>query len=71
LGIWIQGSSAAGNVSSAIYFSNLLKDKDRKFKANLTLGLILRFNLRLGDYSIWSVSLTTPHIKEDLTTIRG
>jgi hypothetical protein len=29
------------------YFSNLLKDKDRRFKANLTLGLILRFNLRL------------------------
>jgi hypothetical protein len=41
LGIWIQGSGAAGHVSSAIYFSKLFEDKDRRFKANLTLGLIL------------------------------
>jgi hypothetical protein len=62
---------AAGHVSSATYFSNLLEDKDKRFKANLTLGLILRFNLRLGGYSIWSASLIAPHIKEDMTTTWG
>jgi hypothetical protein len=29
LGIWIQGSGAAGQVSLATYFSNLLEDKDK------------------------------------------
>jgi hypothetical protein len=58
-------------VSSATYFSNLLKDKDRKLKTKLTLSLILRVNLRLRGYYIWSASLITPHIKEDLTTTRG
>jgi hypothetical protein len=52
-------------------FSNLLEDKDRRFKTNLTLSLILRVNLRLGGYSIWSASLIAPHIKEDLATTRG
>jgi hypothetical protein len=52
LGIWIQGSGAAGHVSSATYFSNLLEDKDRRLKIKLTLSLILRVNLRLGGYSI-------------------
>jgi hypothetical protein len=52
-------------------FSNLLEDKDRRFKTNLTLSQILRFNLRLEGYSIWSASLIAPHIKEDLTTTRG
>jgi hypothetical protein len=70
LGIWIQGSGAAGHVSSTTYFSNILEDKDRRFKANLTLSLILQFNLKLGGYSIWSTSLTAPHIQEDLTTTR-
>jgi hypothetical protein len=32
LGIWIQGSGAAGHVSSATYFLNLLEDKDRRVK---------------------------------------
>jgi hypothetical protein len=64
LGIWIQGSGAAGHVSSATYFSNLLKDKDRRLKIKLTLNLILRVNLRLGGYSIWSASLIAPHIKK-------
>jgi hypothetical protein len=30
LGIWIQGSGAAGYMSSVTYFSNLLEDKDKK-----------------------------------------
>jgi hypothetical protein len=42
-----------------------LKVKTRRFKTNLTLSLILRFNQRLGGYSIWSVSFIAPHIKED------
>jgi hypothetical protein len=31
----------------------------------LTLSLILRFNLRLGGYSIWSAIFIAPHIKDD------
>jgi hypothetical protein len=41
LGIWIQGSGVAGNMSSATYFSNLLEDKDRRLKIELTLSMIL------------------------------
>jgi hypothetical protein len=48
------------------YFLNYLEDKERRFKANLTLSLILRFNLRLGGYSIWSVIFIIPCIKEEL-----
>jgi hypothetical protein len=55
-------------VSSATYFLNLLEDKNRKLKTKLTLSLILRVNLRLEGYSIWSASSIAPHIKEDLTT---
>jgi hypothetical protein len=55
---------AAGHVSSATYFSNLLEDKDKRLKIKLTLSLILRVNLRLGCYSIWSASLIAPHIKK-------
>jgi hypothetical protein len=47
-------------------FFEFLEDKSRRFKANLTLSLILRFNLRPGGYSIWSASLIAPHIKKDL-----
>jgi hypothetical protein len=53
-----------GHVSSVTYFLNLLEDKDRRLKIKLTLSLILRVNLRLGGYSIWSVSLIAPHIKK-------
>jgi hypothetical protein len=56
LGIWIQGSGAAGYVSSTAYFSKFLKIQSRRLKTEVTLGLILRFNLRLGGYSIWSAS---------------
>jgi hypothetical protein len=45
-------------------FSNLLEDKDRRLKIKLTLSLILRVNLRLEGYSIWSASLIAPHIKK-------
>jgi hypothetical protein len=71
LGIWIQGSGTATYVSSVTYFSNLLEDKGRRLKTKLTLSLILRVNLRLGGYSIWSASSIAPHIKEDLATIQG
>jgi hypothetical protein len=47
-------------------FFKFLEDKSRRFKTNLTLSIILRFNLRLERYSIWSVSFIAPHIKEDL-----
>jgi hypothetical protein len=52
-------------VISTLFFSNLLEDKDRRLKIELTLSLILRVNLRLKGYSIWSASLIAPHIKED------
>jgi hypothetical protein len=51
--IWVQGSGAAGYVASTTYFSNLFEKKGG-FQTNATLSLILRFNLRLGGYSIWS-----------------
>ena len=38
-----------------IYFSIFLENKEWK-KTEVTLRLILRFNLRLGGYSIWSAS---------------
>ena len=56
IGIWIQGSEAAGHVSLTAYFSNFWKIKTRRLKTDLTLSLILRFSLRLGGYSIWSAS---------------
>jgi hypothetical protein len=71
LEIWIQGSGAAVHVLSMAYFIYFLEDKGRRFKTTLTLSLILRFNLRLRGYSIWSVSLVAPHTKEDLKTTRG
>jgi hypothetical protein len=71
LGIWIQGLGAAGYVSSAIYFSNLLEDKDKRLKIKLTLSLILWVNLRLRGYSIWSASLIAPHIKKTGQLLRA
>jgi hypothetical protein len=58
-------------MSSATYFSNLLEDKEGRLKTKLTLSLILRVNLRLLGYSIWSASSIAPHMKEDLTTNQG
>jgi hypothetical protein len=59
-----------GSFIPNLYFSNLLEDKDRTLKIKLilkiklTLSLILRVNLRLAGYSIWSVSLITPHVNK-------
>jgi hypothetical protein len=52
-------------------FFKFLEDKSRRFKTNLTLSLIFRFNLRPGGYSVWSASFIASNIKEDLTTTRG
>jgi hypothetical protein len=41
-------------VASTTYFLIYWKSKQGRFKINVTLSLILRFNLRLGGYSIWS-----------------
>jgi hypothetical protein len=46
------------------YFSNMLEDKDTRLKIKLTLSLILRVNLSLEGYSVWSASLIAPHIKK-------
>jgi hypothetical protein len=48
-----------------------LGDKDRRFKIKFTLSLILRVNLRLGGYSIWSASLIAPHIKNTEQLLRA
>ena len=37
-------------------FFKFLKIQARRLKTEVTLSLILRFNLRLGGYSIWSAS---------------
>jgi hypothetical protein len=71
LGVEFNAQGLQGHMSSTTYFSNLLEDKNRRFKTNLTLGLILRFNLILGGYYIRNTSLIEPRIKEDLTTTRG
>jgi hypothetical protein len=39
-----------------IYCSNFLKNNEGKKKTKVILSLILRFNLRLGGYFIWSAS---------------
>jgi hypothetical protein len=52
------------------YFLNYFEDKKRRFKANLTLSLILQFNLRLGGLSIWRAIFITPHIKRRSKTTR-
>ena len=44
-----------GICASEIYFSIFLENKEGK-KTEVTLSLIRRFNLKLGGYSIWSVS---------------
>ena len=50
---------------SEIYFSNFLEYKEGK-KTEVTLSLILRFNLRLGGYSIWSASTSRTIYDQDL-----
>ena len=41
------------------FFKKIKKEK----KTEVTLSLILQFNLRLGDYSIWSASTSRTMIK--------
>ena len=53
-GILIKGSRAAGYRHQRFIFQFFWKIK--KKKTEVTLSLILRFNLRLGGYSIWSAS---------------
>ena len=48
---------------SEIYFSIFLKNK--KTKTEVTLSLILRFNLRLGGNSIWSASTSRTIYDQD------
>jgi hypothetical protein len=43
-----------GICASEIYFLIFLENNEKK--TEVTLSLILRFNLRLGGYSIWSAS---------------
>ena len=50
---------------SEIYFSIFLENKVEK-KTEVTLSLILRFNLRLGGYSIWSASTLRTIYDQDL-----
>jgi hypothetical protein len=70
LGIWIHGLGAAGHVSSATYFSNLLEDKDRRLKIKLTLSLVLRVNKARGLLHM-ECKFNRTRIKEDLTTTWG
>ena len=49
---------------SEIYFSIFLENKEEK-KTEVTLSLILRFNLRLGCYSIWSASTSRTIYDQD------
>jgi hypothetical protein len=58
-------------VSSATYFSNLLKDKDRRLKTKLTLSLILLVNLRIGGYSIWNAKFNRTPYKRRLYNYSG
>jgi hypothetical protein len=65
LGIWIQGTGLQDTCHQWHIFQIYLEDKDRKVKSNLTVRLILWFNLRLKGYSIWSAIFIAPCIKED------
>ena len=49
---------------SKIYFSIFLKNKEEE-KTEVTLSLILRFNLRLGGYSIYSASTSRTIYDQD------
>ena len=57
-------TGGCGIYVSKIYFSNFLENKEEK-KTEVTLSLILRFNLRLGGYSIWSASTSCTIYKQD------
>ena len=67
LGIWIQGSGAAGHVSSTVYFSKFWKIKTKRLKTDLTLNLILRFNLRIGGLLHMECEYIAHHIKRKIS----
>ena len=52
-----------GICASEIYFSIFLENKEEK--TEVTLSLILRFNLRLGGYSIWRASTSRTIYNQD------
>ena len=52
-----------GICASEIYFSNFLENKEEK--TEVTLSLILWFNLRLWGYSIWSASTSRTIYNQD------
>jgi hypothetical protein len=54
------------HIINGLFFKFIWKMKIKRFNTNLTLSLILRFNLRLSGYSIWSAIYIAPHVKEDL-----
>ena len=54
-----------GICASEIYFSNCLENNEW-MKTEVTLSLILRFNLRLKGYSIWSASTSRTIYDQDL-----
>ena len=47
-----------------LFFNFFWKIKKKK-KTEVTLSLILRFNLRLGGYSIWSASISRTIYDQD------
>jgi hypothetical protein len=51
-------------VINDLVFKSIWKTKERRFKTNWTLSLILRFNL-LGGYSIWSVIFMAPRTENN------
>jgi hypothetical protein len=50
------------HVLDGLFFKNIWKIRKENSR------LILRFNLRLGGYSIWSAIFITPHKKRRLKT---
>jgi hypothetical protein len=49
-----------------LFFRKYSKSKQRRLKTNLTLSLILQFNLRLRGYSIWSAIIhRTPYKRKN------
>jgi hypothetical protein len=69
LGFEFKARGCRTRVINSLFFK-FLENESTRFKTILTLSLILRFNLNLGGYSIWSASLIAPYIKKDLKNTR-
>jgi hypothetical protein len=52
-------------IINGLFFEFIWKIRTGRFMTNLTLSVILRLNLSLRSYSIWSTIFIAPHIKED------